>query len=578
MLKIVFLSPILSMFFLFFNSTLFGQVIRMDATNNGSTFNITCPGTGVRFADEGSGSSHYSDNSDYTVTLCAEAGKLLKFDFGCGSNLTNERIDPTDTLYIYDGSSTSDPLIYAVTGTNSNGDKIPYFGESSQAEFVSPSQCITFRFVSDASENTDGWDACVRCVDPVDCGGNEPASDMFGGAPMICNLDGYCGTTSGTFGADYPYNLNKSGGNCPSGQNFLGTIENNSWLKFEATSTTAVFDFDVAVGGSCVNGIQAAILAFDGSSLTRMSDCFLSDGSHAGNFQVTGTGLTVGEEYYLMVDGNQGDICDYSITANNGVATVDAGPDQIVCAGDPVNLSASGVSGESYVWNSLDGVVVNDAGQNQTYNPLVATTYVVESIGECNDSRDTVNVSMCSPLPTVWGNFEAQEIQSNEVSLIWQTYSEINADRIEILRTNEIGSWFKIGEVKAKGSQSDTYNYSFNDRNPLEGTNYYRLVFIDFDGSRALSEVRSVRFSNGVNFSFVPNPTSGKANMTFSTVKELENAELSFKIYSQLGQDVTGLITTYRENDTTLKLDLERLKAGHYLVSVQNRMIRIFKQ
>ncbi|MDX2301170.1 MAG: hypothetical protein NW226_00160, partial [Microscillaceae bacterium] len=98
---------------------------RLDATNDGNTINFTCPITNTRFADDGANSTHYSNGVDRTITFCAPAGKLLKFDFGCGSNLTIERIHSSDTLFIYNGSSTAAPLLYAVTGNPSNSNRLP---------------------------------------------------------------------------------------------------------------------------------------------------------------------------------------------------------------------------------------------------------------------------------------------------------------------------------------------------------------------------------------------------------------------------------------------------------------------
>ena len=421
----------------------------MDATNDGSTINFTCPISNTRFTDDGANSTHYSNGVDRTITFCAPAGKLLKFDFGCGSNLTIERIDPTDTLFIYNGNSTASPLLYAVTGNPSNSDRLPYFNENSSFVFLSTSECITFRFKTDASNNNDGWDACISCVDPISCGNNEPASDLFGGAPYVCNISGYCGTTSGDFGEDYPVNLNPNGGSCPSGLNFLGTIENNSWLKFIADSTSAVFDFNVPLGGACLNGIQTAVFAYDGTTLTRMSPCALSDGSHAGNFQLTASGLTVGETYYIMTDGNAGDVCDYTINVNTGVTTLDAGPNQESCAvGGAINLSAAGPSGATYTWNSLDNVVTNEVGQNITVNPTTPTTYIVEISGGgiCQNQFDTVKVTFCAVLPVELLNFSAQ-CKKNEVHLSWQTASEINNNYFLVQKSKDAINFMDKGHV-----------------------------------------------------------------------------------------------------------------------------------
>ena len=516
---------------------------RLDATNNGQVINLTCPVANSRFADDGSNSTHYSNNIDYTLTFCAPAGKLLNFNFGCGSNLTTERIHSSDTLFIYDGNSTSAPLMYSVTGNPGNTNRLPYFDEASIFEFTSPSSCITFRLKSGVSNNEDGWDACITCVDPIVCGnGNSPASDLFGGAPYICNFTNYCGVTSGDFGEDYPVNLNAAGGSCPSGTNFLGTIENNSWLKFVADSTVAIFDFNVPLGGTCLNGIQTAILSYDGIALTRMSPCAFTDGSHSGNFQLIGSGLTVGSTYYLMTDGNAGDICNYFINANAGVNILNAGPDQIICITDPLNLTAEGPLGATYTWNSLDGMVNNQVGISQTFFPNVNTTYVVEiSSGVCaNQAFDTVEVSMCNSLSVDLKYFSA-ECRENSIHLNWETTNESNLNYFLLEKANSNGVFYSLTTLVASNLSNGSF-YSFIDFDTEPLINYYQLSEVDFNGNKNILKTISIRndcSNNEVNLHIYPNPATDYTNLELQLGEE---SKVSIKIIDVLGREVLGSI------------------------------------
>ena len=78
------------------------------------------------------------------------------------------------------------------------------------------------------------------------CNLNAIASDVCMGAPSICTLDGYCGNTSTCF----------SSGQVPSG--FCGSVENNGWLSFVASATSATLNITV---NNCVysDGIQMEI-------------------------------------------------------------------------------------------------------------------------------------------------------------------------------------------------------------------------------------------------------------------------------------------------------------------------------
>lgn len=119
--------------------------------------------------------------------------------------------------------------------------------------------------------------------------------------------------TGNTFGytADQPGNLSSV---------FCGSIENNQWYIFTATTTSSTFSISAISGTACSAGVQAQVFSVSTTtgvcqtcnSFTSMSNpCYnpatLTPGS------VTATGLTVGQQYYLMVDGNAGAQCNFTI-------------------------------------------------------------------------------------------------------------------------------------------------------------------------------------------------------------------------------------------------------------------------
>ena len=74
-------------------------------------------------------------------------------------------------------------------------------------------------------------------------------------------------------------------------------------------------DYTVTVSG-CSEGIQVAILEYDGTNCTNHSDCALSDGNNNGSFTLSSTSLTPGQTYSIIVDGNAGSNCDYAINVD----------------------------------------------------------------------------------------------------------------------------------------------------------------------------------------------------------------------------------------------------------------------
>jgi hypothetical protein len=329
-------------------------------TISNATANCVCGGT---FMDSGGSAGAYGNNENTVTTYCSSNGLPLSFSFSGGSNSFD--IDqPGDTLYFYDGTTTTGTPIAILTYLDDN-DQTTF---SSQLKIATLSTCVTVRFKSNSSGTDAGWVATVACEAPPTCAGNPPASDIFGQAPLICNLNGYCGTTTTYYGEDTPYNL-IGGGDCSTGPNdfiFGGTIENNSWLSFIADATTASFNFTISNCGAG-SGLQIGVFGFNGTNFSLKSQCATTDGSQTGNTTINATGLTVGQKYYIMIDGASGSTCDYIVTANSGVITVNAGPDQSFC-GTSATLAASSSLGA--------GIWTVKSGSGTFANPTNPTTTV----------------------------------------------------------------------------------------------------------------------------------------------------------------------------------------------------------
>ncbi len=114
------------------------------------------------------------------------------------------------------------------------------------------------------------------------------------------------------------------------------------------------------------------------------------------------------------------------------------------------------------------------------------------------------------PLPVVLGKFSLQKI-NNSVDITWTTENEINSKNFEVERGVDGKNFSLIGTVEAKGFASD---YSFIDKKPFNGTNYYRLKQIDKDGKFEYSEIKFSRFNSNTRFEMFPNPAKSEVNIS----------------------------------------------------------------
>lgn len=236
------------------------------------------------------------------------------------------------------------------------------------------------------------------------CGSNPPAGNTCATATPICELNGYCGNTSASYTAN---SWSQSCGflglsDCGLSGEFCGSIENNSFLTFVASSSS--ISFDVWVYNSTYgDGIQIMIFSATNCSGTVHSYYCSQLAPSSSSQNVSASGLTPGNTYYIMIDGFAGDVCDYTFAANSGVAIpVDVTPSTAtVCAGDPVNLTASGGNG-TYSWNP-SSTLSGTSGANVTATPTTpgTYTYTVNSAGgnplcpSSSSATATITVNSC---------------------------------------------------------------------------------------------------------------------------------------------------------------------------------------
>lgn len=257
--------------------------------NMNNTGVTTCTGT---FYDSGGAAGNYGNNQNYTKTFCSGTTDAIKIEF-----TEFDLDDAYDFLYVYDGNSTASPIIgiYSTTA--------PTYA------FISSGTCLTFKFTSDCCFNYTGWKANISCITPPPCGANPSANNICSSATYITNLNGYCGNTSSSYTADFSADLLSD---------FCGSIENNSWLKF--TADDIFVEFNIWTSSCSIgDGIQIQVFSTnDCSNFTPVSTCFNPFNDVNGN--ITATGLTIGQDYYMMIDGNNGDNCSFKIGATSGIA------------------------------------------------------------------------------------------------------------------------------------------------------------------------------------------------------------------------------------------------------------------
>ncbi len=167
--------------------------------------------------------------------------------------------------------------------------------------------------------------------------------------------------------------------------------------------------------------------------------------------------------------------------------------------------------------------------------------------------------SVQPPLPVNLVAFDVFS-ESQTALLSWSTTMETNSESFEVEQSADVRNWNTIGSVKSHGESNSRKEYSFIDKSPLAGKNYYRLKMIDNDGTFAYSRIRSVEFDKGA-LALWPNPAIDRITVRTGNAKAVSRIQIisSAGVVVSEHDQLNGL-----ENDQTL--DVKHLTSGTYLV------------
>ena len=142
----------------------FGQIVLMGDPGYSEANPADCSTFGVgaqNFYDDGS-AANYSANFNDTTVFCPDLTLGTKMTLTFAINAGFEfNVDPSDSIYVYDGPDTSSPLLGVHnSGTDPNG-----FAYT--ASWNNSSGCLTVVFISDAGPSEgSGWIANAQCGNP----------------------------------------------------------------------------------------------------------------------------------------------------------------------------------------------------------------------------------------------------------------------------------------------------------------------------------------------------------------------------------------------------------------------------
>lgn len=224
---------------------------------------------------------------------------------------------------------------------------------------------------------------------PFDCGGTPEGAGTCASSCVYCDLNWYYGTNNLYLGTGRTY--------CAQ------LVEHNPiWLAFSAGSTAIRFDIET-YNCSQGDGLQVAILAScDESALVCNSG---GVGMGGATLDIAYDQYEVGKTYYMLIDGYDGDICDFMVVVSEGsvqpppagTPVIHEGPDT-ACPG-PFYLYAADPApfADYYYWTAPAGSKFNNVSNVGFNGFFTREPFVNIQFGAVSGEVCVVAANGCTP-------------------------------------------------------------------------------------------------------------------------------------------------------------------------------------
>ncbi len=181
------------------------------------------------------------------------------------------------------------------------------------------------------------------------------------------------------------------------------------------------------------------------------------------------------------------------------------------------------------------------------------------------------------PVPVELSSFTA-EASNDNVILNWRTASETN-NRGFILQRSKIdlpdlrrSDWKEIGFVEGKGTTTDENSYSYRDQNLGAGLYSYRIIQVDFDGTRTKAGEVNVEVASHIQeYSLAqnyPDPFNPSTSIQYSIPRD---GFVSLKVYNAAGEEVKTLVNESKTaGNYKLTFNASGLPSGIYFYRIQS--------
>lgn len=229
----------------------------------------------------------------------------------------------------------------------------------------------------------------------------------------------------------------------------------------------------------------------------------------------------------------------------------------------PTTTTPNGQAFEGIAFNALGQLYLSTA-DDKLYQLKTASAASITLIGTFNVSGVGGDLTSCSypisVLPVNWVDFTTS-VNNKTVDISWTVSQSINSKGFYVERSFDDKTWETLAFVDDTASDySGESMYSFVDRDPAPGNNYYRINQVDFNNSNSYSEIKLAVISSSEKISIWPNPAK---DMVYVQNNETEGGS-KMEIFDLFGKMIVSN-TLHSGNNS---INVSNLSAGAYIVHI----------
>ena len=185
-----------------------------------------------------------------------------------------------------------------------------------------------------------------------------------------------------------------------------------------------------------------------------------------------------------------------------------------------------------------------------------------------------------NPVPVELVGFTGRRVDEG-VQLDWTTASELNNDFFVVQKSLDGRHFENLAIIEGKGTTLSVNDYKLIDENPFSGTNYYRLIQVDFDGTENIpADIVAVDFDELQHIHVFPNPMTGNSLYIEYITSDLD--DVTIEIFDVTGRPLYSQTKFMGEGKNILELEGLNLGSGIYFLRItkntEGKVIRFVKK